>query len=316
MSSDCRGSDIAPNLTSPTCVRNLLAGLGIRPNRTLGQNFLVDRNILRLLLGDAGVSPRDAVLEVGPGLGVVTAELLARGVHVIAVEKDERLASYLAERFVGCGQFSLVHADMLDMDVVAARGSEGPSASPPGASGRGRIIVPASGYRLVSNLPYAAGSRILVALSQGAVSPVAMTVTVQQEVAARVCARPGGRDYGLLTVLLGLRYEGRVTRKVSAACFWPRPDVASAVVVLKKRPQRLLPAALEGTYYALVKHAFAMRRKQLSTIMRSAPGMAVNPKRKGVAVLESAGIAPSARPQNVDVETWCGLARTLAEMDH
>jgi 16S rRNA (adenine1518-N6/adenine1519-N6)-dimethyltransferase len=315
MSSDGPGSDMVPNLTSPTCVRNLLAELGVRPNRSLGQNFLIDRNILRLILGDACLSPGDTVLEVGPGLGVVTCELLARGARVIAVEKDARLAAYLRERFSGCAEFSLVQADMLDMDVAAAAGSEEPAAVAPEAPRRGRIVVPESGYRLVSNLPYAAGSRILVSLSQGAVSPAAMTVTVQQEVAERICARPHGRDHGLLTVLLGLRYTARVTRKVKASCFWPRPEVASAVVVLEQRGERLLPAGLEETYYRLVKHAYGRRRKQLSTIMRSAPGMAGDPA-SAVAVLESAGIPPAARPQDVDVATWCRLVRVLAQMDH
>ncbi len=303
-----------PNLTSPTCVRHLLAELGIRPNRTLGQNFLIDRNVLHLLLEDAGVSPGDTVLEVGPGLGVVTTELLARGARVAAVEKDGRLAAYLKGRFAGREAFTLVHADMLEVDMVAARGSEGLFALPPEPLQRGRIVVPESGYRLVSNLPYAAGSRILVALSQGAVPPAAMTVTVQREVAERICARAGGRDYGLLTVLLGFRYVGRVTRKVKAACFWPRPEVASAVVALEERRERLLAPEREGTFYRLVKHAFAQRRKQLSTIMRSAPGASGDPE-SVAAALEAAGIPVEARPQDVDIEAWCRLVRTLAEMD-
>lgn len=314
MSSDGGGPHIPLNLTSPTSVRGLLDGLGMRPNRTLGQNFLIDRNILNHLLDAADPSTGETVLEVGPGLGVVTAELLARGARVIAVEKDGRLASHLAERLSGCAQFTLIHADMLDVDVASASESEGAAVVPPVPSRRGRIVMPASGYKLISNLPYAAGSRIMVALSRGCAPPVAMTVTVQQEVAARLCARPGSRDYGLLTVLLGLGYTGRMVRKVSATCFWPRPEVASAIVVLEGRAEPLLSQGLVGAYDRLVKHAFALRRKQLSTIMRSAPGTCGDPGR-AAAALASAGIPPSARPQDVDVERWCELVRVIAKME-
>jgi 16S rRNA (adenine1518-N6/adenine1519-N6)-dimethyltransferase len=163
-----------PNLTHPSEVRALLAELDFHPSRVLGQNFLIDLNILHILLAGAELEPSDAVVEVGPGLGVLTAALLDRVATVVAVEKDNRLAPYLRQRFAGEPRLTLIHADILDCDLAA--------------------LFPGPGGKLVANLPYAIAARLLVDLSALPRTPPARIVaTIQREVADRLGLRPPRR---------------------------------------------------------------------------------------------------------------------------
>jgi len=190
------------NLTSPSQVRAFLAEIGFTPSRRLGQNFLIDRNVLEIIVGTAELGSTDQVLEVGPGLGVVTEELVRRAGRVIAVEKDRRLFGYLEGKFKGVPTLSLVNADMLDIDTDEL----------PGWDGR----------KVVSNLPYSVGSRILVNLMSATASPERIVVTVQLEVAQRLVAPPGNKQYGVLSVWAQAGYDVRLVRKVSPGCFWPK----------------------------------------------------------------------------------------------
>ena len=298
------------NLTSPSQVRDLLARLDVRPNRVLGQNFLIDRNILDILVGAAAPSPQDTVLEVGPGLGVVTDALARRAGWVAAVEKDGRLAEHLRASLGACGNLLVVQADMLDVDVRPADG--GALRAAPGADGRVRLVLPGAGYDLVSNLPYSSGSRIMVELARAPYPPRRMTVTVQNEVAARICAPPGGKAHGMLSAWLQYSYEPALVRKVSATCFYPRPEVGSAIVALRRRPAPLLDARLEPLFYDLTKHGFEHRRKQLAAILRQAPPPFAQPASATEAFLAARDLPPAARPEQLGVEDWCELVRTIA----
>ena len=266
------------NLTSPSQVREWCLANCFRPNRTMGQNFLVDLNVLKAIV-DAGLAPcagkeSPAVLEIGPGLGVMTEELLARGCRVTAVEKDPALAARLAAALGNPSGLSVVEGDALD--VIAGRGAFA-------------AFDPAAFDCMVSNLPYQAGTRILLELVERR-APAAMTALMQTEVADRLAAKEGSRARGLAGVLAQLDYDVEVVRKVSASCFWPRPEVGSAVVRLVRHDRAAAMSPEERRMFRrIVKRGFEHRRKQLGGVFRG--------------LLES-----TARAEELSVEDWKGLA--------
>lgn len=276
-----------PILTRPTEVRALLAQLDFHPSRVLGQNFLIDRNILNILLAAAELQPADTVVEVGPGLGVLTGALLERVAAVTAVEKDNRLAPYLRERFAGEAKLNLIHADILDCDLPA--------------------LFPGPGRKLVANLPYAIAARLLVELTALPHPPALIVVTIQREVADRLAAQPSTKDYGLLSILLQRHYEIATVKHISPSCFWPPPEVQSSIVKLVRRPAPLGGPADEQALRDLLRHAFSRRRK---TLARSLRDLVADP----LPALAQAGIAPTARAEEIPPEKWPALLRALASL--
>ena len=278
-------------LTSPARVREALSGLDLKPSRAMGQNFLVDANVLRILLETARLDKNDNVLEVGPGLGVVTCRLLGVAANVVAVEKDRRLAEFLATRLGERSDFRLLCADVLDADI-------------------GELL--ASGFnKVVSNLPYSVGSRVLVDLAQSGSPPERIVVTVQEEVARRLAAHAGASNYGLLSVRMQLAYDVRIVKKVSPTCFWPIPQVGSMIVDMAYLPRFTLDSQESEMFRALTKTAFSHRRKQMTGILaKYGPGGGM-PADQAAELLRESGIEPSTRPGDIEVAEWVGLARLL-----
>lgn len=269
-------------------VRGFVTARGFHPARARGQNFLVDANILDILLAAAAVGRGDTVLEVGPGLGVLTAALLDRGAAVVAIEKDRVLAGFLEELIPDAAALTLRVGDALDVDL-------------PG------LLETAGVTALVANLPYQAGSRILVELAGAPAAPPRMVVTVQREVAARLTAAPGGRQCGLLTVWCGYRYDCVLRHVVSANCFWPKPAVNSAIVSMTRVRERL-PSDAEARFYARTAYAFKHRRKQLASTLARAGGETALPGEHTAAFLAAQGLPAAARPEDLSVEHWRALA--------
>ena len=262
------------NLTSPSQVKAWCIEHDFHPNKVLGQNFLIDQNALKAIV-DAGLEKCENaeaanVLEIGPGLGVLTEEMLGRGCRVTAVEKDPVLAARLAESLDSPPNLSVVPGDALD---VIAR-------------------LPAPFTHMISNLPYQAGTRILLDLVKMRAIPT-MTVLVQTEVAERLAAGPGSKTRGLAGVWAQLDYDVRIVRKVSASCFWPRPEIGSSVVRLDRHDRN---AALTDderkVFHSLTKRAFEHRRKQLGSVFKG--------------VIES-----TARAEELSNDDWIALARAL-----
>lgn len=270
------------NLTSPSQVRALLESLGLRPSKALGQNFLIDRNILEIILEASDLSADDHVLEIGPGLGVLTAELIRTVRRVTAVEKDRGLYEHLLTQFEGEPRVELIHADALEADL-------------PG-------LLASGVTKVVSNLPYSVGSRLLVELAMTATPPAMMVVTVQQEVAARIAAPSGCSDQGLLGLWLQLVYGVERVKTISPTCFWPAPDIKSEIVRLTRHEVRRLDPAQQTVFRTVTRHAFQHRRKKLSTIFRQDPAV--------LSALSAVGIDPAARPESVPIGRWIELART------
>jgi len=273
-----------PNLTRPSEVRALLTQLDFHPSRVLGQNFLIDRNILNILLDAAELRPDDAVVEVGPGLGVLTAALLERAAAVTAVEKDNRLAPYLRARFANEPRLTLIHSDVLDCDLPA--------------------LFPRPGGKLVANLPYAIAARLLVELTALPHPPATIVVTIQREVADRLAAAPATDDYGLLSILMQRHYAVATVKHVAPSCFWPPPEVHSSIAKLVRRPAPLGGPADELALRELLRHAFSRRRK---TMARSLRDLVADP----LPALAQAGIAPTARAEELAPEAWPALLRAL-----
>ncbi len=229
-------------------MRRILESRGIQLTKSLGQNFLHDTNQLRRIVDLAEVRAGDRVLEIGPGLGPLTELLLADGAEVLAMEKDARLVEVLQERFGRHPRITLLHTDALD--AVKERGDW-------------------KNWKLVSNLPYSVASPILVELALAQHPPERMVATLQWEVARRLQAQAGSEDYGVLTLLVQLRFSPGPLLRVPPGCFFPAPDVESGCIRLDRRTKELIAPELQPHFVGVVKRAFSQRRKMMFKLLRT-----------------------------------------------
>lgn len=284
--------------TRPSDVKTWCLAHEFHPNRTLGQNFLVDRNILDAIVAAAELKPGDAVLEVGPGLGAVTGALLAAGVHVTAIEKDRRLAAWLRESLGEDERLTLLEADMLDVSLDTLLLDD--------ATGRPRFSA------CVSNLPYSVGTRILLELCRHPLAPPRLVVTVQREVAERLAADAGSKVRGQAGVWVRQNYDVSLLRTIKPTCFWPRPEIASTLVRLERHERLPMNDEARRVFDALTRHAFMHRRKQMVALLRLAPPALALADDRIEAVLTQAGIEPTSRPEALTDAQWASLTRVLA----
>jgi 16S rRNA (adenine1518-N6/adenine1519-N6)-dimethyltransferase len=264
-------------------IKALLAAHGLSPRHALGQNFLVEPAHLTRLVDAASLTPGETVLEIGPGTGTLTEELLARGVRVVAAEIDRGLAALLRATFANEPRFTLVEGDCL----------EGKHALAPGLlAGLGH-----GPFALVANLPYAAGTPVMIALLADHPRCRGLFVTVQREVAHRLVASPGTRDFGPLAVLAQSVASPQIIATLPPGCFWPRPDVTSAMVAI---PRLANPATPEPRRLVdFCQRLFAQRRKQLGAVLgRAGPW--------------PAGVTPDARAESLTPVLLEELARLHA----
>lgn len=252
----------------------------------LGQHFLIDPSTSGAIVSAAVLEPGEAVLEIGPGRGVLTEGLLAAGARVTAVEMDDRLAALLRERFGVNSGFNLVHSDFLRFDL--------------GALGAGP-------FKVVSNLPYSVAGPILQKILTWPLWSLAVLM-FQKEVAERIVAAPGGPDYGLLTLSTAIHAEAEYLLDVPRECFAPRPKVASAVVRLRRRASPLLEPAREEAFFKIARAAFGQRRKMAANPLARALGI---PRDAVVGALARCGVDASARAENIPLEAWLKLPAEL-----
>jgi 16S rRNA (adenine1518-N6/adenine1519-N6)-dimethyltransferase len=267
-------------------MREMLEARDIQLTKSLGQNFLHDQNQLRRIVDAAELASADQVLEVGPGLGPLTELLLARTGRVLAIEKDARLIAVLRERFAAAANLELLHADALR--IVEDRTHDWQA------------------WKLVANLPYSVASPLLVELAQNTGRPERMVATLQLEVARRIMARVGQDEYGLLTLLVQLRYEPKQWFKIPRGCFFPEPDVDSACVVLLRRTAPLLAEEHQVTFDRVIKLAFSQRRKMLVKLLKQdwpVEGIA--------AALVALQLRPDVRGEKLSLEQFVALTQIL-----
>ncbi len=274
---------------SPTATRELLASLGHEPKRFLGQNFLVDGNIVRKSLELAGVQAGDTVVEVGPGLGTLTTALLEAGASVWAVEKDRVLHAHLAD--------SLAKKFPATFHLLEGDAVERPLADLPAA------IAPQN-FKIVANLPYAIATPWLDAVLGGPL-PARLVLMLQQEASQRYAAQPGSKSFGAISVFLQSAYEIAPGHNVAAACFHPRPDVESHLLNLVRRPK---PVVFAPPFKALVRACFQQRRKQIGALLRArVPGDGAVWRE----LLRADGLSEQTRPEAIPVASWQRLAAAL-----
>jgi len=272
-------------------VRLLLEQLNVYPAKALGQNFLVDFNILNIILDTARVNPEDEILEIGTGFGVLTDPLAHIARRVVTVEKDKRLWHWLKSRYEQTSNVELICADMMSLDIEA--------------------LLDSGLNKVVSNLPYSVGSAILVNFLKTRRPPGQMTVTLQLEVAKRLIADPGQTDFGLLSLWSQLIYDIQIRKIISPACFYPSPNVKSAIIQLVRRDTPVAELISKDYFFDLTKFVFSQRRKQLKTIFRHAPQNMNLSTEHVLKIFRKLKIDPLSRPGTLSVVKWCHLANAL-----
>jgi 16S rRNA (adenine1518-N6/adenine1519-N6)-dimethyltransferase len=271
-------------------IQSLLADAGAKPRRRFGQNFMIDGNLVRLVADAGRIAPGDLAIEVGPGTGSLTEELLARGANVLAVEIDRALADVLRKRFARADNFTLIEADALtgkhalDARIVQAIGRE---------KSAGRSV------RLVANLPYNAASPLIVESLIAGVDLLAFTV--QKEVADRLRAGRDSKEYGTLSIVAQLLSRVEVVRTMPPQAFWPMPKIESALVRMTRQDRLGTHAAAFGTF---IHRIFSARRKTLRNALTMA-GVDADE------LLAAAGISGLARPEQIAPEDFLRLFEAI-----
>ena len=261
--------------------RDALAKLGVHPKHALGQNFLIDGNIVRKSLELAQVAPGDRVVEVGPGLGTLTRTLLEAGAEVWAVERDAMLARYLAEEVAPLhpGRLHLLEADAMDHPIADVPDP---------------LIRP---FKVVANLPYAISTPWMDAVLEGPL-PERLVLMLQYEAAQRYMARPGSKLFGSISIFLQSAFDLAPGHKVSGHCFHPRPDVDSYLFNIIRKPQPLL---FPRRSKLAIRACFQQRRKQIGTLLR---GLLPDGGRAWIDSLVAAGLSPTVRPEDIPLHLW------------
>ena len=267
-------------------MKQVLTEGDIQLTRSLGQNFLHDQNQLRRIVAAAELTSTDRVLEIGPGLGPLTEMLLAQAGHVLAIEKDARLVAVLRERFANAPNLDLQHADALATVKDHARDWHD--------------------WKLVANLPYSVASPILVELAQNPHRPERLVATLQLEVARRLMSRVGDDDYGLLTLLIQLRYLAKEYFKIPRGCFFPEPDVDSACVVLVRRETPLLAEKQHEAFEKIVRRALSQRRKMMVKLLKA--DWPVVKVQEAIAALQ---LTADIRGEKLSLEQFVALTKIL-----
>lgn len=279
-------------LTNPARIRQLMEKHGVRFSKRLGQNFIINPGICPRMAREGGGGPGVGALEIGPGAGVLTAELAKLCDRVAAVELDHRLLPLLAESLEEFSNVSIVQGDALEMDLAALIARE--------LAGLEVIVC--------ANLPYYITSPMVMKLLEDRLPVRAITVMVQKEAAQRICASMPSRQAGAITAAIRYRASPSILFEVSPGSFLPPPDVTSAVVRLDLLDAPPVQAEDEALFFRVVKAAFAQRRKTLLNCLCAAFPLS---KAEIAERLAAAGIPPSARAEQLSLEAFAALSNTL-----
>ena len=276
------------NLTDIGAIRELLARHGFHFSKALGQNFLINPSVCPRMAEACGADETTGALEIGPGIGVLTRELAKRAGKVASIELDTRLLPILRETLDGFDNVRVIHGDAMKLDISRLLEEEFPG-------------MPVS---VCANLPYYITSPLLMRLLESRLPVESITVLVQKEAAARLCARPGTRECGAVTLAVQYYAEAETLFSVSRGSFLPAPKVDSAVMRLRVRKAPPCAVQDERMLFRLIRAAFGQRRKTLANSLTGA-GVA---KEKAGAILEAAGVSPTARAEELSLEAYARLA--------
>lgn len=259
-----------------------------------GQNFLIDMNVLDRVMNAAGIAEEDFVLEIGPGIGTMTQCLAERAGKVVAVEIDRDLIPILHETLEPYPNVSIVNEDILKVDLEQLWQE----------MGEGRPM------KVVANLPYYITTPIVMGLLEGRAPLVSITVMVQREVADRMQATPGTKDYGALSLAVQYHAKPEIVANVPPNCFIPRPGVGSAVIRLTRYGEPPVPVEDERKMFALIRASFNQRRKTLANSLGNAAGLGVS-RERALEALEEMGLSPTVRGEALTLEQFAALSNLL-----
>jgi 16S rRNA (adenine1518-N6/adenine1519-N6)-dimethyltransferase len=296
---------VIPPRQTQSYLRSLFAQRGIAPRHRLGQNFLIDLNIHKLIVETAAVSPHDVILEVGPGAGALTSLMATLGARILAVELDPEMARLTREAVAGLTNVQVLHADALaNKSTLNPAVTERLKAL--------RAVDPSRAFKLVANLPYSVATPIITNLLVHAeLSPDLMVVTIQRELAERMIAAPSTPAYGALTAVLQALAEVSIVRVLPPTVFWPRPKVESAVVAVRPDHKRRVEIDV-GRFHEVVRTVFLHRRKSLRHVL-----FAMRPDRWSKAEvdnwLRSIGLDGQLRAEALSVDQFRLLVHSFEE---
>lgn len=269
-------------ILTPAQTYHILQELGAQPNKKLGQNFLIDKNIVKksLLLGN--VKPDDIVVEIGPGLGTLSSALLEAGAILYAIEKDPLLAQYLTENILPQfpSSFHLIKADALDAPIANL---------PQTLS---------NNFKIIANLPYAIATPWLDAILSGPL-PSSMTLMLQKEAADRLCALHGSKSFGAISIFLNSAFKKTAEHKVSRHCFYPEPNVDSTLLHLEKVET---PFIFQPQTRTLIRSFFTQRRKQIGSLAKRYRDL--SDLSNWLNFLASKGFSTATRPEDLPIYAW------------
>lgn len=276
-------------LTNRSTIRSLVEKYGFTFSKTLGQNFIVNPSVCPRIAEEGGAGPGVGVIEIGPGIGVLTTELARRADKVVCIELDARLLPILEETLAEFSNVAVIHADVLKTDLADLIEREFP--------GMEAVVC--------ANLPYYITSPVVMYLLEGRLPIRAVTVMVQKEAAQRICALPGTRESGAISAAVRYFSEPRLLFPVARGSFYPAPEVDSAVLRLDIRREPAVRVTDETLLFRIIRGAFSQRRK---TVLNSLSSALELPKEEVAAILERAGVPSSARAEGLTLEAFAAIA--------
>ncbi|MBQ4046695.1 MAG: 16S rRNA (adenine(1518)-N(6)/adenine(1519)-N(6))-dimethyltransferase RsmA [Lachnospiraceae bacterium] len=285
------------DLGNPQETIAVLQKYGFQFQKRFGQNFLIDDTVLDRIMDAADIGPDDCVLEIGPGIGTMTQRLARRARRVIAVEIDQNLIPILEDTLGEFDNVRVINQDVLKLDL-------------------NRLVLEENGgkpIKVAANLPYYITTPIIMGLFEEHVPIVSITVMVQKEVADRMQAGPGSKDYGALSLAVQFYSRPEVAANVPPNCFIPRPKVGSAVICMHCYETAPVDVADEGLMFRLIRASFNQRRKTMLNSLKNSPELNFSKEEIGLA-LEKAGLRPDIRGEALTLEQFARLSNILGEM--
>ena len=284
------------DIATPIRTQEIMAKYGLTVKKSLGQNFLIDPNILRKIVGKANLTKQSAAIEIGPGIGALTEHLARDAGKVLAFEIDQRLLPVLADTLSPYDNVSIIHSDILKADVQEAIDKE--------LKGYDDIMV-------VANLPYYVTTPIILKLLLEKLPIRGMVVMLQKEVAERITAKPGSKAYGSLSIAIQYYTQAEMVVTVPKSVFIPQPNVDSAVIRMIKHPRPRVEVIDEDFFFTVTRGSFVQRRKTILNNLQTALPQGKEKKESIVKALEEAGIEPARRGETLSIEEFGLLADKL-----
>ena len=282
--------------------KGLLRRFGLQARKGLGQHFLIDEEVLKLITSAAGLTPTDVIMEIGPGLGVLTKELVRQGGWVMTVELDSKLAAILKQSLASFNNVTIVNEDILQVDPLTLL-QEQKAKFPP-------VISSPFSYKVVANLPYYITSPVLRHFLEASLKPQIMVVMVQKEVAEAIVAKPG--QMSMLSISVQFYGEPAIMSYVPAQCFYPAPEVDSAILKIKLYAQPPVEVTSKEGFFRLVRAGFSAPRKQVGNSLAQGLGLS---KAEVLSLLGKASIMSQRRAETLTLDEWAKLWQVFTQVN-